>query len=106
MNIKIWFRNLPDSIRLGLLFVSVFWVIYLYFLTIHILNPNNDAELFIAFLSAPASIYPLKLIDYLFNGTSIPFAMWFTCFVSGSVQWFAFPAFIHFLVVDTKSHAK
>jgi len=106
MNIKDWIRNLPDSILLGMLCVSIFWVIFLCLLASHILNPNSDAEWFIAFLSAPTSIYPLNIADYLYSGTSLPLVVWSICFVSGSIQWFAIPAFIYFLIVDPKSHAK
>lgn len=105
VSIKDWIRKLPNSILLGVISVSIFWVIYIFFLGNYYMNPKSDAVLFIAFLSAPASIYLLKLMHHIFE-KDLPTVMWFTCFVAGSIQWFFIPAFIYYLIVGQKPNAK
>ena len=68
--------------------------------------PNNDAQIFIAFFSAPASVYTIKLTNYLYGQNDSSLTLWVICFITGTIQWFVIPAFLYFILIGPDSRGK
>jgi hypothetical protein len=98
-------RNEPAinlSLKVGLVFWSLFVMLYLYLLGTYYFGAPRDQLTFAAIVGAPASVFACRVVHQVcaLHTPSSVLIQWAMVFIAGGVQWFFGPAVICWLLFD------